>query len=245
MVDLSRYQSKKCQIEAWKGGHKLECQKDFQRKRRNAAQSSGNPQAWSEFAQWREYHHDSLTNAALAHYILDGPGSEADYLFHVLLSYRNDPALPIERKFSFQGCRFVHKDLPSSFETPPDATTCIPPADTMRGLMRLRELAAHDLQQRMGSRNPPRMGAYLLTIKFGPPGQRDPVGLQTFHRIFGFADEHMRANVNLQRSPAQILERTFDKGRKQRFCCGRIPGMPTCCCGGWTHQKSNTVSRVA
>lgn len=173
---------------------------------------------------------------------MDGPGSEADYTLHVLLSYQNDPELPVERKFSFQGCRFVHKDLSLAQTTTPDAMTGIPRADTMRGLLALRQYAARDLQERTGAIKIPRMGTYLLTIKFGPSGQPDPDGLQSFYRIFAFADEHLKANVNQQRLPAQILEKIFIKGRKQRFCCGRIPGIPTCCCGGWTHKKPDTVS---
>lgn len=160
----------------------MECKKDFQRKRDNAALSSGNPQAWAEFAQWREYHHDSLTNAALSHLILDGPGSEANYTLHVLLSYQNDPQLPVERKFRLQCCRFVHRDL-SVPGVNYDAMTGIPLADTLHGLLKLREYAARDLQQRTGARRPPRMGTYLLAIKFGPPGKVDPNGLQTFYRM--------------------------------------------------------------
>ena len=26
------------------------------------------------------------------------------------------------------------------------------------------------------------------------------------------------------------------EGRKMKFCCGKLEGLPTCCCGGWTHE---------
>ncbi|KZV60336.1 hypothetical protein PENSPDRAFT_671741 [Peniophora sp. CONT] len=209
---IARYCSRECQVDAWKHGHKEECKKDFQRKRNNATLSSGNPQAWAEFAQWREYHHDSLTNAALSHYIMDGPGPEADYILHVIISYQNNPELPVERKFNFQGCCFVHKDKTASDNQHP-TIPFIPPVDTMWGLLMLRHLVR--------TRNP------MLPV---------------FYRIFAFADEHLKANVNQQVLPAHILEKIFRKGRKQRFCCGKLPGIPTCCCGGWTHEKRNTAN---
>ncbi|VDC03167.1 unnamed protein product [Peniophora sp. CBMAI 1063] len=239
---VARYCSRECQVQGWKGGHKDEC-KDFQNKRNNAVLASGNPRAWAEFAQWREYHHDSITNAALSHYIMGGKGSEADYTLHILLLYQNDDSLPVERKFRMQGCRFVHKTLSYAPDANYDPQHLIPPANTMRALMMFRQYAARDLQERTGARRPPRMGSYLLTLKFGPPGILEPAGLQPFFRIFAFADEHLRAKVNEERLPAQILERIFLKGRKQRFCCGKIPGMPSCCCGGWTHDKRNLAKQ--
>ena len=211
---------------------------------KSAILASGNSQAWTHFIQWREYHHDSLTNAALAHYIMDGPGSEADYTLHVTLIYQNDEKLPIEKKFRMYGCRFVHKDLSYGPNVDPDPSNGIPQATTMRSMLILREHAARDFQRRSGTKEPVRMGTYLLSLKFGPLDVPDPAGLLPVYRLFQFQNDYLQAKVNPHKLPAQILDKIFSTGRKQRFCCGKLPGVPSCCCGGWTHDKNNVVSTL-
>ncbi|VDC03162.1 unnamed protein product [Peniophora sp. CBMAI 1063] len=229
---IARYCSKDCQMNAWNLGHKMEC-KAWRRLRDSAIRSSGNDRAWCEFAQWREYHHDSLTNAALAHYMMDGPGSEEEYLLNVILLYKNDPSLPVERKFVMGGCQFVHKSIV------PDGSVPAPTHRMTKEIFEIREHNARQLKARSGATGVIRMGAYVLIVKFAPLNQREPDGWKPFYRHFQFENEHFSEDVrvNEEKLPAQILEEIFLTGAKQRFCCGKIPGLPTCCCGGWTHQQ--------
>ena len=95
-------QSKACQDEHWQREHKFACpyHAEF---RDTAIALSGNPQAWSHLSHWAEFHNTSLMNAATALYLrkkarVSGDVT-ADYFFHVLLQYLNDPNLPVERQF--------------------------------------------------------------------------------------------------------------------------------------------------
>ncbi|KZV60333.1 hypothetical protein PENSPDRAFT_694351 [Peniophora sp. CONT] len=235
---ISQYCSKDCQTNGWKSGHKLEC-KERQFVRDNAVLASGNQRAWVDFAQWREHHHDSLTNAALAHYILNGPGSEKEYVLYVMLRYINDPQLPVERKFELYGYQFVHKDAAPST----DPMRPSPPPELMEGVLLLREYNEKQFRTHSGvSEEDARMGAYILSLKFAPLGQPEPNGVLPFYRTFQFTDEQRNAKVNDKRLPAATLARIFRRGRRQRFCCGKVPGLPTCCCGGWTHEPMNEAT---
>ena len=58
-----------------------------------------------------------------------------------------------------------------------------------------------------------------------------------FTKHFGIAAEWARAKPACCWSPLDQLKENLDSGRKMRFSgCGRIEGLPTCCCGGWTHE---------
>ena len=132
--------------------------------------ASGNARAWVDFTQWLEHHNDSLKNAALAHYIMDGPGSEEDYLLNVIITYNNDPTLPAERKFDMWGCQFVHKSIV------PDGSV---PAPTHRMTQEIFEMRAHNaraMQVRQRTAQPVRTGAYVLVVKFAPKDLPEPDG---------------------------------------------------------------------
>ena len=75
---------------------------------------------------------------------------------------------------------------------------------------------------------------YLFMVRFRPQQSiKIPDGLPSWKH---FAIDKYRANARPAcRNPLEIMEETLHEGRKLKFCCGKKEGMPTCCCGGWTH----------
>ena len=155
-----------------------------------------------------------------------------EYILEITLLYHDDPSLPIERRFEVRGHQFAHKDQPGPLGG-------LSYADTIfRGS---REAAVEIGRKHLGE-NYFATGAYIVMAKF-KAGREEGV---PFWKHFGIDKESARATPLTMR-PLEVLKRNIHEGVKPRFCCGRVPGLPTCCCGGWTHEKvrsSFTVRRV-
>ncbi|KAI1786275.1 hypothetical protein LXA43DRAFT_1111239 [Ganoderma leucocontextum] len=236
----THYCSKDCQKKHWRAGHKAACT-GYKLFRDRAAQLSGNPHAWSELMQWAGFHHTSIINATLACYIHNKdevPDITSKYLLQLSLDYRGggDPeSLPVKKKFALRGAHFVSKDDPQA-------------AALYSVVFAARPRAVEMGKMEMGSSN--RLwgtGAYFLMVRFRPPtlSHRDRLveaaGTDSdsdgvpFWRHFGIDRHHAAARLAC-RSPLDQLEENLVEGRKMKFCCGKVEGLPTCCCGGWTHE---------
>ena len=190
-----------------------------------ATRQSGDPKAWSYLAAWIAFHHTTLINATLACILLKRsviPDVAATHFLQLSLLYRADrPDLPPERRFELRGAHFLHKDEPG-----------IAPGKTYGDLVWVDRAAA----ERMGRMSMEDAywgtGAYLLMVRFG----KDVPESVPFWKHFGIDDLRARA-IPACGHPFERLKYNLHEGVKPRFCCGRIPGLPTCCCGGWTHDK--------
>ena len=138
-----------------------------------------------------------------------------------LPTFADRPDLPPERRFELRGAHFLHKDEPG-----------IAPGKTYGDLVWVDRAAA----ERMGRMSMEDAywgtGAYLLMVRFG----EDVPESVPFWKHFGIDDLRARA-IPACGHPFERLKHNLHEGVKPRFCCGRIPGLPTCCCGGWTHVK--------
>ncbi|PIL28418.1 hypothetical protein GSI_08452 [Ganoderma sinense ZZ0214-1] len=187
--------------------------------RDRSVQLSGNPNAWSELMQWAEFHHSSIINATLACYLHKKdtiPDITSKYLLQLSLHYRDDPSLPIETKFELRGAHFSSKDAPDTaplykmvFDTRPGAVA----------------MAKRDIGERLywGT------GAYLLMVRFRPHQLVFGTDGIPFWKHFGIDRLHANAHPAC-RNPLDQLEENLMEGRKMKFCCGKLEGLPTCCC---------------
>ena len=81
----------------------------------------------------------------------------------------------------------------------------------------------------------------MLVVRFRPDSEDEDeyhtggVDGVSFTKHFGITVEWARAKPACW-SPLDQLKENLDSGRKMRFCCGRIEGLSSCCCGGWTHE---------
>ncbi|KZV74554.1 hypothetical protein PENSPDRAFT_647976, partial [Peniophora sp. CONT] len=229
---LALYCDKECQIRAWKGGHKNECRQWTQYKT-IANEAAGHTRAWMEFARWREYHHDTLTNAALANIILNGDGSEDEHTLVAYLKYDDDPSKPLERKFRVTSSRFIHMS-----QNEPDFYI-EPFRPLIIEMLLTRKMGLRDLRSRSNRSQSARMATYMLITTFGEPDADGPGRARhvPYYRIFGYDTDNLRAKVT--GPPEPVLNVIVNNGLKQRFCCGKLSGTSTCCCGGWTHEQRN------
>ena len=82
----------------------------------------------------------------------------------------------------------------------------------------------------------------MLVVRFRPEDEDEDeyytggVDGVPFTKHFGIAAECRARAKPACWSPLDQLKENLDSGRKMRCCCGRIEGLPTCCCGGWTHE---------
>ena len=216
-------QSKECQKEGWRMGHKEAC-KFFSTICKQACQIAGTPKAWPDLAEWVRFHHNSLMNAALACCLNlkdSEPDVSATHFLVIELLYRNGAAIPAERKFELVGANFVHNDDPQLgplYEyisaSRPNAVMC---------------------SKREYGRTYWGTGAYMILAHFRPLD--DPTGVVPFYKHFGIDDYHSKAKPAC-RNPLDQLKENVELGKKMRFCCsGRPQGDDECCCGGWTHEK--------
>ena len=79
--------------------------------------------------------------------------------------------------------------------------------------------------------------AYILVVNFSPekpvPGQTEEWVL--FWKHLGI--DKWRGNALPScRSPIEQLRENVHEGKRLKFCCGKVEDLPTCCCGGWTHE---------
>ncbi|KAI0708232.1 hypothetical protein C8Q76DRAFT_743796 [Earliella scabrosa] len=178
---------------------------------------------------WATYHHASLASPTLAcflHQPIGVPAVSENFFLMVSLAYRPDPSVPVEKKFELRGAHLSDKHDP-----------------TLAPLARVINMGhkhAVELGKREKGRRYRGTGTYLLVVRFRPEdvdeyytGGVDGV---SFTKHFGIAVEWARAKPACW-SPLDQLKENLDSGRKMRFCCGRIEGLPTCCCGGWTHER--------
>ena len=203
--------------------------------RDRSIQLSGNPNAWSELMQWAEFHHASIINAALTCYIHKKdavPDVTGKYLLHLSLNYRDDdPSLPVEKKFEMRGAHFASKDAPET-------------AALYKVVFAVRPTAVAMGKREMGDGHYWGTGAYLLMVRFRPHQVQVGADGIPFWKHFGIDRIHARARPAC-RNPLDQLEENLAEGRKMKFCCGKIEGFPTCCCGGWTHEVVRQWSLLA
>ncbi|RDX52221.1 hypothetical protein OH76DRAFT_198188 [Lentinus brumalis] len=228
---IATYCSKDCQKANWRAGHKLACQL-YKTQRDRAIELSGSAKAWSDLAQWVEYHHASLINSTLACYLNKKdaiPDVTAKYLLHISLNYRNDPELPPQKQFEMRGAHFSHKDDPGC-------------AMLYNVVFAQRPAAVEMGKMEMGNRYWG-TGAYLLMVRFRPNKAEFGVDGVPFWKHFGIDKDSANAHPAC-RNPLEQLEENLHSGKKMRFCCGKVEGLPTCCCGGWTHEISGHEPKV-
>ena len=198
---------------------------DYKLSRDRSIQLSGNRNAWSELIQWTEFHHASLVNATLACYLHKKdvvPDITSKYLLQLSLNYRDDPTLPVEKKFEMRGAHFSSKD---------DSET----AALYKMVFDARPAAVAMGRMEMGDDNYWGTGAYLLMVRFRPNRVGFGVDGIPFWKHFGIANVYANARLACG-NPLDQLEENLTEGRKMKFCCGKLEGLPTCCCGGWTHE---------
>lgn len=216
-----RLQSKECQKAQWRDGHKQVC-KMFSVHKERAASISGNPNAWSHLATFIEYHHATLVNCTLACYLRAMPEIPTVATSHFLLIsllYRNDPTRRPQDQFEVRGMHLEDRNDPAQ-----------PP--TFKILMTDRAAAVEMGKKEFGN-DYWGTGAYVLMVKFAP----SPLaGALPFWKHFGIDKEHARATP-ARTHPWDQLRENVHEGKRQKFCCGRVEGLPTCCCGGWTHEQ--------
>ncbi|KAI0747251.1 hypothetical protein C8Q80DRAFT_830259 [Daedaleopsis nitida] len=187
-----------------------------------AVELSGNPNAWSDLATWVEYHHSTLVNATVACYLhlkATIPDVAAKHLFRITLNYRNEPDLPVEKKFEMRGAHLTPVDDPECamlFRPVNEAR----PAAVEMGKVEMGELY-------WGT------GAYVLMVRFRPDLTVFGTDGVPFWKHFGIDSTTANA-VPACRNPLDQLEDNLHQGR----------GLPTCCCGGWTHQVSGHEAKV-
>ncbi|TBU55957.1 hypothetical protein BD310DRAFT_824815 [Dichomitus squalens] len=176
--------------------------------------------------QWAEYHHSSIINATLACYIHKKdfvPDVTNKYLLQLSLNYINDPSLPVEKKFELRGAHFSSKDEP----------LCAP---LYKVVFAQRPAAVEIGKMEMGRKLYWGTGAYLLMARFRPDQVQFGTDGIPFWKHFGIDALHAMARPAC-RNPLDQLEENLMEGLKMKFCCGQLEGLPTCCCGGWTHEK--------
>ena len=206
-------QSKECQKEHWKKGHKGGCQ-FYSLSREATTRNSGDPKAWSYLTTWIAFHNTTLVNATLAFYLLQKdiiPDVAATHLLHLSLLYHDDPALPIERRFEVRGFNFTHKDKPAIAPGKTYADIVYP---SRKGAVQMGHMSLGDDYWDTG--------AYLLMVQFKKENQ----GAIPFWKHFGIDKASARATPSCHH-PADILKYHIHGGLKPHFCCGRMPGMPT------------------
>ncbi|VDB99870.1 unnamed protein product [Peniophora sp. CBMAI 1063] len=223
-----------CQKTAWIRGHRDEC-KQWSAMRDIANNAAGYPRAWNEFARWREYHHDTLTNAVLSHIILNGDGSEDEHTLVVYLKHNDDPTLLIERKFRVTASRFVHMDQN-------DTDFYIDPVKPMiREMLLLRRIGLRHLRSGANGSQESRMATYMVITTFGTPDADGPGQARhvPYYRVFSYDTSNL--GVRVLGPPEPALEVIINNGLKQRFCCGKLRSRSDCCCGGWTHELDQEI----
>ncbi|KAM5531972.1 hypothetical protein V8D89_014372 [Ganoderma adspersum] len=188
----------------------------------------------SELIQWTEFHHSSIVNAALACYLhkkaAGVPDVTSKYLLQLSLNYRDDdPALPVERKFEMRGAHFNAKDDPDTaalYKMVFDAR----PAAVAMGKMEMGDGLY------WGTR------AYLLMVRFRPHRVEFGTDGIPFWKHFGIANVYANARPAC-RNPLDQLGENLTEGRKMKFCCGKLEGLPTCCCV-WTSAEGRMTTRM-
>ena len=152
----------------------------------------------------------------------------ADYFFHVLLQYLNDPNLPVERQF-----KLVHGWLPSTDD--PSVSDVYEPALVERaGMERIGK--THLGNTYWGT------GAYVLEVRFGRDSTKTVIYWKNFH-----IDQVVSRATPACRNPASQLRENLQEGKKVSFCCGKlmVMGLSVCCCGGWTHESVSILGTAS
>lgn len=174
--------------------------------------------------EWVRFHHNTLMNATLACYI-EQKGTDLDVsensIFTMIIQYRNDPRVPIERKFELRGSMMIRSD-PNSNEV-----------DLWIKLVAASHPQAVTMSKRGCGADYWATGAYLLMVRFNPEKKDE---MLPFYKHF--AIDRLYQNARLAcRDLAHQLKENLEYGQKMDFCCGRIEGLSDCCCGGWTHRS--------
>ncbi|KAI9060747.1 hypothetical protein FKP32DRAFT_1577368 [Trametes sanguinea] len=216
---IATYCSKECQLAHWRAGHKIQCGA-YADHRKRAVSLSGNPDAWSHLMRWVTFHHPTLINAATSLYLQRKdriPDITARYIVHLSLNYKNDPALPAQQQFELVDFCLGSRDSPRAGATYGEAFMERPVAV---------EIGKHEFgDQYWGT------GAYILVVRFDP----ETTAVIPFWKHFGIDKDTAQARPACRNAICQLVE-NIREGRKMRFCCGKVEGLPTCCCGGWTHE---------
>ncbi len=204
-------------------GHKQAC-KFFSALCKEAAEIAGTPKAWPDLADWVRFHHSTLMNATLACCLklkpTEGNVSGTRFLLVEVL-YRNDPAVPLERKFELLASVFMENDDPHF-------------SRLYEYLAASRENAVFCAKRECGT-SYWGTGAYMVLAHFRDPA--DPNGIVPYFKHFAIDTYHANA-TRACRPPLHQLTENLEGGKKMRFCCsGRPQGADECCCGGWTHEK--------
>ena len=175
--------------------------------------------------EWVEYHATTLANATTTCFI-HAKSWESDitskYIFHVSLDYRNDPTIPVPQKFIVRGTHFS-------------------PKSNWTGNPLFPQLFSSEIRTQVKAMGQVEIGdgywgtgCYLIMVRFRPQQSVKTHDALPFWKHF--AIDKYRANARPAcRNPLEIMEEMLHEGRKLKFCCGKKEGMPTCCCGGWTH----------
>ncbi len=224
-------QSRECQKEAWKRGHKELC-KYFSTIRNMATDFSKNTNAWSDLTDWVKFHHTTLLNATLTCYLYAGksfPAVADEYFLYVEVDYRNDSSLPVEKCFKPQAIMLISR----AHTRPPGAREIVAQQYPVGVEMSKREYG----QDYAGT------GSYLIFVRFAPDNpqlSKEPI---PFAKHFGIPLDYTRVRPACWKPVYQLYE-TLDEGRKLNFCCAKFdPAVHgDCCCGGWTHQKVGCTS---
>ena len=163
-ADVSK-QSTKCQDKAWSRGHRSTC-KAWSPIRKSAAALSGNPKAWADLTGFLEYHQDSFVNATLNAYLSQIPEEmfpdvAADNYTTFSLWYRNDPDLPVGKKFELRNSAYSSSVYPQ--EPPVVLKSAAEGYD-----------AAVELGKRQFGNSYQGTGTYVLHIRFGAEDRTPP-----------------------------------------------------------------------
>ncbi|TFY56613.1 hypothetical protein EVG20_g8861 [Dentipellis fragilis] len=230
---MATYCSEECQRSHWRSGHKVACRL-YAAARDRAILLSGNKEAWLHFSSWVKYHEVSLINSTIACYLqrttfMHDRVMTEEHLLHVMIQYRNDPSLPLEKQFEMRGASFTSMGA-------------------LRGgalsseIARGRAYAVENGKAEMGDRYWG-TGTYLLTVRFGATEAIDGLNEIPFWKHFGISVSAGNARPLCHNSIGQ-LGINLSEGKKIYFSCRKSKRFPTYDCGGWMHETVGVFSHL-
>ncbi|KAF9029793.1 hypothetical protein BDZ89DRAFT_1159624 [Hymenopellis radicata] len=212
----AKYCSKECQRADWRN-HKLACKK-IEQDRQKLAAETGIASAYDDVQAWLEYYNTPLKNCAIASYrLVETPHMEKDAMFMVVLSYDGRDPRP-HRKFKVDSVSRIGRQ-----DFGPQVFALLSDEADRRHYEAMGRVEMGELYYGTGS--------YGVDVNFAQ--RKEP-----FKAIKWFSMDKYTARATLVRQDWFRLFREYvDTGSKMSFCCGKLEGWGTCCCGGWTHDK--------